>query len=47
VPYDRVAVVFAALVVAAVAVFVVRFLARLPVATRDLMRPSLPRGVQA
>jgi cytochrome c oxidase subunit 1 len=47
VPYDRVAVVFAALVVAAVAVFVVRFLARLPVATRDLMRPSLPRGVRA
>ncbi|MBN9463570.1 MAG: cbb3-type cytochrome c oxidase subunit I [Burkholderiales bacterium] len=47
VPYDRVATVFAAIVVAAVAVFVLRFLARLPIATRDFARPALPRGVEA
>ncbi|MCC7082403.1 MAG: cbb3-type cytochrome c oxidase subunit I [Burkholderiales bacterium] len=47
VPYNRVSAVFAAIVVAAVAVFVVRFLARLPIATRDITRPTLPRGVQA
>ena len=47
VPYDRVATVFAAIVVLAVLVFAVRLFARLPIAARDAMRTPLPQGVTA
>lgn len=47
IPYDRIASAFVVLVIAAVLVFVVRFLTRLGVATRDVPRAALPRGVAA
>ncbi|MCL4184416.1 MAG: cbb3-type cytochrome c oxidase subunit I [Burkholderiaceae bacterium] len=47
VPYDRVAAVFAVLVVAAVLVFATRFLLRLPAASMDAPRTALARGAGA
>jgi len=44
VPYDRVAAVFAVLIVAAVAVFAIRFLLRLPAASIDAPRATLAVG---
>ncbi len=47
VPYDRVATVFAAVVIAAVLVFILRFLSRLRIAALDVQRAPLARGAIA